>query len=134
MGNMATAAIGKTVLVRHNEDDPEQEEWDAMLRQVEGLLDKYESVNFLVWSDGGGPDAKRRTELNTMRKGRAMRAAVLTESTVARGIVTALAWLKVMDIKSFSFDQMDQAAKFVDIIAPLEEVRSVFSELSAQIR
>ncbi len=75
----------------------------------------------LVWTEGGGPNAKQRLQakervLSFERDG-ASRTAVLTRSAVVRGMVTAMAWLGRKDgkFRTFAPSQLPQALQFLGV-------------------
>jgi hypothetical protein len=74
-------------------DDPTDAEWNAWLAFV-AARPVRPRARVIVHSAGGGPDATQRSALaGTMKERPKTRVAVLVDSAVGRGIVTALGWL-----------------------------------------
>jgi len=78
-------------------------------QQVRGLL---------VYSAGGAPDVHQRSELARIHQRSPFRVAVLSDSAVVRGAITALRWLDV-EAKSFPPNDGDLALDW--LFAPENE-------------
>jgi hypothetical protein len=85
----------------------------------------YDS-RFLVETRGGGPDAKQRKVLAEAMKGEDTRVAVMTDSLLARGILTALAWLGLPQ-RGFAMDDLRAAGPYLELSS--EELRHAADEL-----
>ncbi len=70
---------------------------------------------FFVWTDGGGPNSVQRNHFSDALGKTLPRVAVLTDSRVIRGIITAIQWLGSMDIKGFAPRAIDEAIEFIDV-------------------
>jgi hypothetical protein len=106
---------------------PTDEEWDRWIELI--LRRKGHDVRVLVEAHDTGPDAKQRKTISDALKGEDLRAAVMTESTIARGIVTALAWLGVPQ-RAFGVNQYAQAANYLELThAELEQILEVLPRL-----
>jgi len=71
----------------------------------------------VVRASEGAPRADHRAQLLQWYREHAVRGAVLTDSVVARGGVTALSWFGV-PIRAFEPNQLDAALGFVQLAAP----------------
>lgn len=95
---------------------PSDEEWRKLLDFMRSNKDSVRGAIVFVHGDNG-LTAKQRSELadviKLMRPG--FRTAVLTESRVTRGVLTALNWLtkKQDDSRAFSLDAFDDAMTFL---------------------
>jgi hypothetical protein len=89
--------------------DPEWDRWITMSLARVGLDQRV-----IVESHNGGPNAKQRKSLADAMRSEDVRVAVLTGSTVVRGIVTALAWLGI-PLRAFPMDAHRQAAKYLEL-------------------
>ncbi|MET0287295.1 MAG: hypothetical protein ABW352_22610 [Polyangiales bacterium] len=88
---MMQECLHGVLLEVHNQFPPSDEEWERLLALVSASLEKAASC--LVFSRGPGPSATQRKRLAAMLTGRKYPTAVLTDSIVARGAVTALSWV-----------------------------------------
>jgi hypothetical protein len=91
------------LLCVHGPTDPRPEEWAAY---VEYCLQLPASCNkALVVTDGGGPNATQRRVLQEryLSQHKEYLVAVMTDSSVVRGIVTALNWFNPQT-RSFPYD------------------------------
>lgn len=74
-----------------------QEEWNAALRLYARISERDAGrARMLVITDGGGPDAKQRSQLKAIWDGRAIPTAVIVpgmNNLVKRGLMTALTWI-----------------------------------------
>jgi hypothetical protein len=68
----------------------------------------------LVETRGGGPDAKQRRALAEAMRNEDTRVAVLTDSFVARGILTALAWLGLPQ-RGFALQDLRAAGSYLEL-------------------
>jgi hypothetical protein len=100
--------LGKDIFVfLHNKEAPEREPWTRTMEQFEAYAIKHERdisrLCVLVFSDGGGPDAVQRDQLKQFYKkyGAGVRSSIISDSTLVRGVVTALSWLNPV-MKAFS--------------------------------
>src|SRR5687767_3051215 len=124
-GMMVQVAVGS----------PADDEWRTMLDWVLANKGVLRGVVVFVHGDGG-PSAKQRSDLaeviKVMRSG--FRTAVLTDSHVTRGILTALNWLtkKQNDSRSFPLNGFDEAMAFLELnAAESRNVRDLAHKLGA---
>lgn len=112
------------IVSAHDNLHPTDREWDALLPLIRG------ASGALVYTTGGGPSStqrKRAAEHGLT----ALRSAVLTTSTIARGVVTAFAWIGATDTRAFTPDQIDEALAFLkvspaersEVLTTLEQMR-----------
>jgi len=112
---------GEVLLFLHGHRGPNRAEWEEAM----GLMTRFATtgdfrrMRSLAISDGGGPDAQQRGELQAYFKAKnhSMKTAVMTTSVVTRGIVAAVSWFNP-HIKGFS------PRNFLDALAHLELPRS----------
>jgi hypothetical protein len=96
------------VLYPNPPTDAEWQRWIALLRERSGsqarvLVETY-----------AGPNAAQRKTLAAATSGQDVRFAIMTDSIVVRGIVTALAWLGVPH-RAFALGQLPAAANFLEL-------------------
>jgi hypothetical protein len=115
---------GRVHVAIHDAAPPTDAEWTGWLELIREARAAH--PRFYVETHGGGPDAKQRRALGEVVDKAEMRVAVLTESLVARGIVTALAWL---GFSQRAFGLTEQHAAFAYLELEAEEVKCVLEEL-----
>lgn len=78
----------------------DQAAWENYVNDMRREADRMKGV--VVYSAGSGPDAKQRTLVADMWKARGKMpiVAVMSESTVIRGMITALTWLLSIRVES----------------------------------
>jgi len=91
---------------------PSDSEWSAYVDAVRSRRRKQPGVRILAITEGGAPTAKQRQAAATVAKD--LPCAVISDSVVARTIVTALSWLGV-NVKSFSASGTDRAFDFLEL-------------------
>lgn len=100
-------------IVVHSHSAPGDDEWDAYLADLPAanVLDAY---RFIIFSLGGGPSGAQRGRLVHLLQGRTPRAALLTSSTLMRGIGTAVSWF-IPSLKLFPLDERRGAFRHLDL-------------------
>ena len=122
---MAMSQSDRVYAIVYGAQTPSADEWARcleMCRERTGL-----SSRFVVETHGGGPDAKQRKALADLLRHEDARVAVLTDSIVARGILTALAWLGLPQ-RGFAPGDLRGAASYLELSA--DEMQTVFEELT----
>lgn len=85
---MAWAHDGRLSVVVHGKSSPSPLEWSRFLNDNRSLRD----LRVLVCTYGGGPDGKQRRELMEDAFYGSVPTVIMTNSVIARGIVTTLNW------------------------------------------
>jgi hypothetical protein len=101
----------RVAIAVHDEVPPTDEEWE---RWVEYFRGRTEGRALVETHEGAGPNAKQRKVLAERTRGIDLRAAILTDSLVARGIVTAIAWLGIPQ-RALPPGQYQQAGDFLGL-------------------
>jgi hypothetical protein len=117
-----------TLMVAHGREAPTVSEWQQL---VAAWRSHPELTSQLVLTLGGGPNVVQRREsleLLNSRPGGSPDTAVLTDSIVVRGMVTALSWFATGRLAAFSLDGLDAALSFLRI-----EDRAQRSELRQRL-
>lgn len=119
-------------------DAPDDNEWRKLLDYLTAHKDSIRGTIVVVHGDGG-LTAKQRSGLaeviKAMRPG--FRSAVMTESRVTRGVLTALNWLtkKQDDSRAFSLADFEGAAAFLGMGIPEKQAaRALADKLGAFAR
>jgi hypothetical protein len=102
---------------------PTDEEWTAWIALLRTRAGR--DARILVETQSG-PNAAQRSALVEATRDLDVRFAILTDSIIVRGIVTALAWLGVPH-RAFGSDEHLRAAEYLEL-AP-EELERVQREL-----
>lgn len=79
------------VFVVQNDKNPSEDEWDAYVANVTAHLDTPNGAG-LAFTDGGAPNSKQRDLMRETLGVRSPRSAVISDSVLVRGVVTALSW------------------------------------------
>src|SRR4051812_35792692 len=120
---MAISRSDRVYALVYGAGAPTDEEWLhclALCRERAGG-----DSRFLVETRGGGPDAKQRKVLADALKGEDARVAVMTDALLARGILTALAWLGLPQ-RGFALHDLRAAGAYLELTS--EELRYVADE------
>jgi hypothetical protein len=125
---MAMAILGfdrVCVAVLHTRP-PTDEEWGRWVALIGG---RAKGVARVIVETQNGPNAAQRKALAEATRHKDVRFAVLTDSIMVRGIITALAWLGVPH-RAFAVGQHRQAAAYLELTgAELEQVQQELPRL-----
>lgn len=112
----------------HGKDAPSEEDWNEYCAAVTGWSKDLRGL--LVVSEGGGPNSLQRGQVEAALAADRFKGktAVVTLSSLARGIVTALSWF-TPNIKAFSTIQIPAALDYLGV--PKDEHDNVMKELKA---
>jgi hypothetical protein len=117
MPNLASGvwqdAEGAVVVVVENNIAPTDAEWDAYCRHIAATL-KVENASGIAITDGGGPNTVQRGKVNDLLAGRQARSAVVSDSRMIRGVVTALSWFNRLT-RAFSPAAIDRGLEFAGV-------------------
>ena len=111
------------------------EEWDRCVAFADEYARGTRRPRLLVVTDGGGPTIKQRRSLEGLLDAhrRTARVAVLTPSTMARSIVTALSWF-VPIYRSFPPDDLAGAMTFLELpMGAMSDIRRLMGELRSNV-
>jgi hypothetical protein len=131
MTKMSFAREGRTFIVAHGRDNATPEEWSAFVHALESELPNVSGV--LVFTAGATINARQREQIELLTKRGDLRMAVLTDSVMARGVVTALSWFNVQ-IKAFAPHDEQHALDHLQV-APAERaaVRATLRDIKAHV-
>lgn len=124
------------VMVQVHVDKHSDADWRAMLDYMVARKDTIRAVMAISQRDEAAPSSKQRAELaETLKHMRAqMPFALLTDSRIARGVLTAINWLTKRQDQSrvFAPDRLDDALSFFALNAEESAaVRSLVRKLGA---
>ena len=100
-------------IIVHSEATPTEREWDVYLAEFPAG-DKLVEYKVIVYSLGGGPNGAQRSRLVHQLRGGAPRAALVTSSSLMRGIGTAVSWF-IRSLKVFSLKDRAAAFRYLDL-------------------
>jgi hypothetical protein len=109
---MVWGAHRGVVLAVHGEPDPTEVEWDGFV----ALCEVSEGTAILVVTNGGGPNAAQRAQIDRLAQWRDRPTAIVTESAIARGVATAILWTE-RNVRAFYPHQLDDAFEYIEIEA-----------------
>jgi hypothetical protein len=118
MAVLAYELVGNCFVLAVSKESPGDDEWNAYITFVQSHLKKGMLPVALIASAGGGPTAAQRARLNDMTKKaglvNTLKAAVLTDSLLVRGMATALAWI-VPGYRAFPPAEIGAALEFLGV-------------------
>lgn len=111
----------KVVLSLHRKDAPSDQAWIEYIESFVAALAEVQGdarrIRGLAISDGGGPTAKQRDQLNAFMRhsteGRGT-VAIVTSDSIVRGIVKALSWFNPM-ARAFAPDELSRAIDYLGL-------------------
>ena len=114
--NLSVQLLDGVLLLVHSDRPFARDEW---LTFIDTWRDNASTVRgVLVLTPGPGPDSRGRQEvLDLLKFNPKTGIAVVTESKLARGIVTALSWAAGLRVKSFSEAHLQEAMESVSVAA-----------------
>jgi len=126
---MAMTRHGRLMIAVLNGGAPTDDEWNRWIElgkprlgaDIRCVIDVYESP---------GPNARQRQLLTPWKDKVDMRTAVLSDSIIARGVVTAVSWLGIQN-KAFVPGDVEGAARYLGL-SPAEH--AIASDQLAMLR
>jgi len=111
--------VGTIVVCVHNQQAPSDAEWREFLEVWRGHRDQI--AGQIVYSAGGAPNARQREDslaIIHQRSAGAPPTAVVTDSMLVRGAVTAISWVVRERIRAFRSDALIEACQFIGATDP----------------
>ncbi len=107
---MAWSVVNGILVTVHSAAPPRDDEWTRYLRDAgtTGLTGN------LVLTDGGGPNAMQRKQIEELPQIRLLPTAVVTTSRLVRGIVTAISWMG-KNIRAVAPTALDAAFDYMQV-------------------
>jgi hypothetical protein len=92
-------------------------DWDAYLAFVSGALKKDLQNRSLVLAKGSLTSLQRKKLARVVEPyEKTLKSAIVTESAIVRGIVTALQWFHRDVFRTFAPSDLDRALEFLDLL------------------
>lgn len=104
---------GRLLVVVHSAANPSPLEWDRLLNETE-VRGRGKDLRILIISYGGGPDVDQRKQLAKLMAAFPAPRAVMTASTLVRGIMSALAFFNPR-MKAFPLHDLDAATQYLGL-------------------
>jgi hypothetical protein len=115
--------------------NPPDAEWALWVDYIATHIQPGTAPRVVVVTEGGSPTAAQRGALSdvTARYKDEARVVVCTESTIARGALTALSWFLPDVYRAFSPADFDKALKYLGLTSAADEIKSTVRELQNQL-
>jgi hypothetical protein len=125
-------AQGAVVIVVENAIAPTNAEWNGYCEQVARAVSLANASGIAI-TDGGGPNTPQRGQINDLLAGRQAPSAVISDSRMIRGIVTALSWFNKKTY-AFSPNEIMKALTYTGVEGDRgRKVWELILQLNAQI-
>lgn len=132
MVNMAYAALGNLFLLAHNACPPPDKVWCAYLDEMRRVHAVAE-MRTLIFTQGGGPDARQRAAMNEIIQGAPSRVAVVTDSVLAQNVAAALQLFNP-EVRCFPLARVEAAYSYLSILGPARgRVARALAELRSRV-
>jgi len=119
----------------HTEAAPSAEEWQRHCVVIERERNATRGV--LVFTLGGGPTTQQRHEMRAaLHEVPAPPTAILTASTLVRGIITSLNWFLGNQVRAFEPSEVDRALRYLASAGTAidrEKVLETLSQLASKL-
>jgi hypothetical protein len=116
--NVAFRIVQDVVIIVHGTEPPTTEEWEAWLDFYMETAAARRLPIYMV-TEGGGPDVNQRDSMNRRFSTLKPRAAVVTNSRLVRGIITALQWVGQLELKGFVPEKRHDALVYLGVGADM---------------
>lgn len=102
----------------HGVQNPSEAEWNAYVEYARaGIYGDKPLTRLLVTTLGGSPNASQRRALLIAGGSKLVPTCVCTDSTVARGVITAIGWLASAPVHALSLGDIEPALHLLDVPA-----------------
>jgi hypothetical protein len=138
--NFAYGRVDRFVVVVHGTEPPTDEVWREYIEGTFQGAAARDVVRHLVVTEGASPTSAQRKILQEKiaefldADPMSVRAAIITPSTFARGIVTAISWI-VDAPKAFAPEKLEDAMQYLGIpLNHVAEIRDMVNELRTELK
>jgi hypothetical protein len=128
--DLAFARFYDAMILCHSHHAPTDACWDAW---IECSLSQHHRA-VLVSSHGGGPTPHQRRQLAERRSQAGAgteTVALLSESALLRGVLTAMAWITGNSVKAFAPNELATALAWLGLTERSAEAKTVIAQLHA---
>jgi hypothetical protein len=138
--NFAYGRVDRFVVVVHGDEPPTDDVWKEYMDYTFSGANARDVVRHLVVTEGASPTSAQRKLLQERTADfldadpMSVRAAIVTTSTFARGIVTAIGWI-VDAPKAFAPDKLEDAMRYLGIpMNYYEPIKTMVATLQGELR
>jgi hypothetical protein len=126
--NLWMFRMGSTIIGVHTKVAPSDAEWKEYIQLCKKVADDagFPALRGLSITDGGAPTSTQRALANEFLEGRSAPTAILSSSSIVRGVVTAMSWFNPK-IKSFAPVRAREALAYIDF--PTNQIGSLCARL-----
>ncbi len=103
---------GSLVLFVVGDRAPDRDEWKTYVDYLKDRVAIHGKVRLVVVAGSAGPDALQRKQLGESVPSKKLRTAVVSDSMVARGVITAFRWYG-LEIDAFKSSEVDAACRYL---------------------
>jgi len=135
---MAVTNIGRLIVCVHSDKPPSALEWNDYLSVTSAASASvggdFGRIRTIVFTDGGGPNTVQRAAVNKLIGEKPSPGAIITQSAVVRGIVTALSWFNPA-IQAFHPRDVGQGLKHLGLaVEDAEKLWPTLKTLQAKVQ
>jgi hypothetical protein len=132
LSNWAFEGVGRVlVLCSIGPNPPPDREFEIYLeRLLQADIDRI-----LIYGEGGSPSVTQRKRIaeTWKSKGRSPHVALMTDSSVARGLLTAVGWLVSGKMKPFALGDLQGVLGFLEATDASAEISAAVARLRAAL-
>jgi hypothetical protein len=134
MKTMAYGKVGGSIVTLLKRQKPSDADWDQYVALIR-MLPPGQPYRVLVWSLGGSPTPEQRKRLDDVIGGhqKTSRVAVISDSMLVRGIVSAMRVVQPM-YQSFSPSNIESAFRYLELSeGEIREASALVKRLQREI-
>ncbi len=106
------AVVDHLLLVCAGDNAPTDEEFSNMVKTISSLSARVTGI--LVLAGTKRPTSSQRSEMVSVLRGRKLRIAMVSDSRVARGALTAIGWF-VSGVKAYKAEEVERALAYLEV-------------------
>lgn len=114
LSTIAFGLVDGVIIYIGTDQAPSDADWSEYIAFVEQSILGQSTARALVVVSGGGPSGVQRQKLHGATRHVSLSVAVVTQSAIARGLVTALSWVK-SGYRAFTTEDLEGALDFLGV-------------------
>ena len=115
LSDLAFGVSGKVFILVHKPGVPDEANWTRFLEAANAACLAHGVNIWLVYADGTVPSAPQRSSASAFHNYHRSYAAILTNSALTRGVVTAIGWMTGSHIRAFRTTDFSGAFNFLQV-------------------
>lgn len=125
-------SAGRCIVLAHGDRSASDEEFAALVSEIERVVQVEGSARLLVYAAGdGGPNAGQRATLRRLSS-LPLLSGIVSDSMAVRAIVTAISWFMKQPVRAFSTQEAAAVLGFLELSSQEQVVmRRLLSEVCA---